>query len=157
MKIYKGIDMNWKVWALGMGVALFSGSFKAYALELQPLPQSQVDRVDVDPDAPDEIPCNEILSRLETYNQMARSHDQAVATFLLQTVERIMDWHSILNPFEGETVSLPQGLFAPIQEGADTISEVTNMAYDNAELLSLEMDRIITSLRDCQITDNPEE
>ncbi len=129
----------------------------AQGLTLPPLPNSNVKLVDVDPDADDTIPCEEIVDRLEKYNLMAREQDQSVATFLLQTTDKIMDWYELLNPYEGQQSSLPVGLFLPLRDGSELIGEVTNLAFDSAELLSLEMDRILTSLNDCQIQSKPEQ
>ena len=96
--------------------------------------------------------CDQIAKALAAYNQMARQHDQSVTAFLGEVVQKMTDWYGALSPLEKTTQTLPEGTFLPLQQGAEKISKVTDMAFDNSDLLAREMDRILGSLRNCNLT-----
>ncbi len=98
------------------------------------------------------IPCAQIITRLEDYNRMARQHDLSVATFLGEVTGKMLSWHDLLQPLEGTLDAVPSGVFAPLQDGANKISAVTDLAYENSALLANEMDRLIQSLKECSLT-----
>jgi hypothetical protein len=115
---------------------------------LAPIPEPPQDRLPIDEQAPN-YPCDQVLDKLVTYNQMARQHDQSISSFLGEVTQKLGDWYAQLSPLEGSTQDLPAGTFAPIQDGSDQIAKITDLAFDNSELLANEMDRIIVSLREC--------
>ncbi|MBX3021324.1 MAG: hypothetical protein KF799_06555 [Bdellovibrionales bacterium] len=125
-------------------------SLNVHALTLEPLPEAPTDRLPINKEDGSNYACAEIADRLVDYNNMARSHDQSVSGFLSQVVERVMNWYSLLQPLEGTTQAIPADTFQPLQSGAEQISNITNLAFDNSELLANELDRIIVSLRQCQ-------
>ncbi len=123
-------------------------------LALPEIEDSNEKTLPVDTEEPN-VPCAEIVNRLESYNSMARQHDGSVNTFLGEVSGKLETWHALLTPLEGTTDAVPIGVFAPLQDGASKISMVTNLAYENSALLSLEMDRLIVSLKECTLTAKP--
>lgn len=105
----------------------------------------------VDTEEPN-VPCDQILTRLEKYNTMARQHDTSVSTFLNEVSSKMLGWFDLLSPLEGVPQAVPVGVFAPLQDGANKIDAVTSLAYENSALLANEMDRLITSLKQCTLT-----
>ncbi len=95
------------------------------------------------------IPCDQIATRLNKYNQMARQHDQSVTAFLGEVTQKLSIWHDMLAPLEGTTQTIAVGTYDPLQTGSEQISKITDYAFDNTELLANELDRIIVSMRDC--------
>lgn len=95
------------------------------------------------------IPCNEIYARLVKYNEMARQSDQSITQFLLEVGAKATSWHEQLGPLEGKTETIPAGTFFALKDSGDKITQVTNLAFDNTELLALELDRIIAAASTC--------
>lgn len=131
------------------GLALFF-SFSASAVTLKPIPNAPTARLPINMDAPN-YSCAEIAQKLADYNTMARSHDQSVTSFLGQVIDRVGEWYSVLQPLENTATPIAADTFKPLQTGAEQISEITNMAFDNSERLANELDRIIVSLSLCEI------
>lgn len=96
-------------------------------------------------------PCDQIVKALTAYNQMARQHDQSITAFLGEVTQKVTDWYATLSPLEKTTQTLPEGTFLPLQDGAQKISSITDLAFDNSNLLAIEMDRILGSLRECNL------
>lgn len=134
---------------LAAAFVLIAATAQAKAVTLQPIPQAPTQRLPIQTDAPN-YSCAEVADKLEAYNTMARSHDQSVSSFLGQVTEKAMQWYSDLQPLEGKSQQIKEGTFEPIQTGATEIGNITNLAFDNSELLANELDRIIVSLRQCQ-------
>lgn len=133
-------------------IALSFISFNAAALTLPEISAGPDKALPIDLGDQTKIPCSEISSRLDQYNRMARQHDSSVATFLGEVTGRMLGWYDLLQPLEGASDSLPIGVFAPLQDGANKIATVTDLAYENSSLLATEMDRIIQSLKECSLT-----
>lgn len=123
-------------------------SFSASALDLVPIAQPNEDLLPINRDEP-EIACPQVVERLVKYNEMARQHDQGVNAFLGEVVGKMGEWHAQLQPLEGLSQLLAPGTFAVLEDGANKISLVSEKAYENTDLLANEMDRILTSLRNC--------
>jgi hypothetical protein len=98
------------------------------------------------------IPCGEIGTKLQAYNDMARQHDQSVATFLSEVVRKVSSWYDLLSPLEGATQTIESGTFGPLKDGSDKIASVADLAFENSSLLAAEMDRIMSSLAACTLT-----
>lgn len=123
----------------------------AGAVTLNPIVASTEKALPVDSTQPN-IPCDQIASRLTDYNSMARQHDLSVANFLAEVTGKMNEWYGVLSPLEGSQEKIGVGVFAPLQDGADKISQVTDLAWENSALLANEMDRIQNSLKDCVLT-----
>jgi len=124
-------------------------SFSASAVTLPSIPDAPTTRLPIKLDAPN-YACAEIAERLTQYNAMARSHDQSITAFLSQVVEKVLGWYSLLQPLENTSAPIAADTFLPLQAGGNQISEITNLAFDNSELLANELDRIIVSLSFCE-------
>lgn len=120
----------------------------AFAVPLPALPAGQVKRLPVEKDAP-LYACAEVPAKLAAYDQMARQHDQSVSAFLGEVSQKLNEWYDLLTPFEGKPAGA--GSFEPLAGGAAQVSLVTDLAWDNTELLASEMDRILRSLEACSI------
>lgn len=101
------------------------------------------------------IPCDQILARLTNYNSMARQHDQSLTSFLSDVSDKASGWYDLLSPLEGAPQTLSVGTFAPLKDGADKISQITDLAFNNSTLLAQEMDHILTSMRACATATAP--
>lgn len=131
--------------------AIFFG-LDAQALTLAEIQAGPDKALPINVEDPNPIPCGQIATRLEDYNRMARQHDLSVSTFLGEVTGKMLSWYDLLQPLEGTPDSLPIGVFAPLQDGANKITAVTDLAYENSSLLATEMDRIIQSLKECSLT-----
>ena len=120
-------------------------------LQLPPIEPSIEKALPVDTTEPN-IPCDQIPARLADYNSMARQHDLSVANFLAEVTSKLVQWHDLLTPLEGSQQNLPVGVFAPLQDGADKVTQVADLAWENSALLANEMDRIQNSLKECVLT-----
>lgn len=136
-------------------IAMLSAPVDAKPIELPPIQASTAKALPVDTTEPN-IPCDQILDRLGKYNDMAREHDASVANFLGEVTGKLTEWHQILSPLEGTKDTIPVGVFAPLQDGAEKITQVADLAWENSSLLANELDRIRVSLGDCQIAQKVE-
>lgn len=125
-------------------------STSALAVELKDIPQAPQDRLPIDTAEPS-IPCDQIVERLVKYNQMARENDATIAGFLGEVTMKLTEWFDLLSPLEGSTQNLKPGTFSPLQKGSEQISNITNLAFDNSDLLAQELDKIIVSLESCGV------
>jgi hypothetical protein len=101
------------------------------------------------------IPCADFQTRLERYDTMARQHDASLSTFLGDVTNKLTAWYDLLVPLEGSAQTIPSGVFLPLQDGANKITTVTDLAFENSALLANEMDRLIHSLKECTLTGKP--
>ena len=97
------------------------------------------------------IPCDQIPQHLQKYNEMARQHDLSVANFLGEVVNKMNGWYDTLQPIENSQTPIPTDTFYPLKDGAEKISRVTDLAFENSSLLAGEMDRILSSLENCKL------
>jgi hypothetical protein len=125
-------------------------SMSAQAVVLADIPAAPTDRLPIDTAEPS-VPCDQIIDRLTTYNDMAREHDTSITGFLGEVTSKLSDWHALLSPLEGTQTTIEPGTFSPLLKGADEINNITNRAYDNSDLLRQEMGKLINSLRDCGV------
>lgn len=120
-----------------------------FALHLQPISEPNLKPLPV---GQGPIACKDIHDQLLRYNDMARQHDQSVGIFLSEVSAKVSSWYDVLAPLENTQQNIPLDTFAPLQQGAQHIQMVTDRAFENSDLLATELDRIITSLRDCLTT-----
>lgn len=139
------------VFAILSILIMMNGCIPAIATTLQPLPQPPTERLPIAQDN-SKIPCAEIQARLSKFKDMNRQHEDSIATFLGEVMLKISGWYEALAPLEGQKNVLEAGTFEPIKTGSTKMEEVVNYAYDNADLLSTEIDNILLSLRDCSVT-----
>ena len=123
-------------------------SFSSAAVQLPAIPSGPGTRLPIDT-SETSVDCEKIVDRLLAYNQMARQHDASISGFLGEVVQKVSGWYELLSPLEGTPQTIALGTFKPIEEGTAQISSVTDLAYENSDLLSIELDKIITSLRAC--------
>lgn len=132
-------------------IAVLFSAASAHAVQLPAIPEAPSDRLPIEKFG-DTYDCSEIALRLSEYNNMARQHDQSITAYLGQVIDKLGEWYNLLEPLEGKNQTLATGTFQPLQEGAGQMSNITDRAFDNSELLAGEMDRILTSLQACKIT-----
>lgn len=133
---------------IALVMLVFAGPAQAHVLA--PINESAATPLPIELDQP-LVPCDKIIERLTKYNSMAREHDQSVAGFLSEVVTKVSGWYDVLSPLEGTSQNLEPGTFLPLQDGAAKISRVSDLAYQNADLLANEMDRLIQSLGQCRL------
>lgn len=146
----------------GAAIVLMSSGWASHAASAQAQTQITLPEINastekslpVDTTEPN-IPCADIITRLEKYSSMARQHDLSVSTFLGEVTGKLLGWYDQLQPLEGTQQELPVGVFSPLQDGANKITAVTDIAYENTALLANEMDRLINSLKQCTLTGMP--
>jgi hypothetical protein len=124
-------------------------TLSAQAVELKELPEPPTELLPIDTSAP-RIPCDEILPALMKFKDMNRQHEDGVAAFLTQAVDKINGWYETLFPLEGQEKKIEAGAFEPIRSGSEKMSMIVDYSYDNTALLAQELDRIIVSMRECQ-------
>jgi hypothetical protein len=131
-------------------VILLALSFivQSQALVLPEIKASTQKALPIDTAAPD-YPCDQIAQRLFDYDKMARENDLGLASFLGEVTTKVTAWYDVLSPLEGKKQTLPVGVFLPLQDGSNKITQVADLAFENAGLLATEMDRLKTSLANC--------
>jgi len=134
--------------ALSILLMFLGFSSSATAVTLAPLPEPPSALLNIDIDAPP-IACDRILNELMKFKDMNRQHEDSIAAFLGQTVEKISGWYDQLGPLEGQRNRIPLGTFETLKTGSEKMAMIVDYSYDNTALLSAELDRIIVSLRDC--------
>jgi hypothetical protein len=131
-------------------LAVFAAfSCSGHALDLAPIPPPKDPALTLGKDATP-VPCDQLVTRLVDYNRQARQHDQSLTGFLGQVSDKITLWYSVLSPLEGTTQTIDPQTFAPLKDGADKVTQIKDMAFDNSDLLANELDTLIESLRACQ-------
>ena len=135
---------------LALLILISTFSTSTFAVELKDLPEAPQDRLPIDTAEPS-IPCELITERLLKYNQMARENDGTIAGFLGEVTTKLTEWHELLSPLEGTQQNLQPGTLSPLQKGSEQISNITNLAFDNSDLLAQELDKIIVSLQSCGV------
>ena len=136
---------------LGILTLVFSFSLSALALDLQPLPAPKGEALPIQIGQPP-IPCDQIVNRMVKYQQMVSAQENSLTGFLGQVAEKISGWYSQLSPLEGTTQTLTPGSFESLKDGADKIASLSDMAFDNTDLLTQELEHIVGSLRGCSLT-----
>ncbi len=136
-----------KVVLIGVVVCSQSSFSEKRVSLLKPLPNSPADLVEnFDKN---QLPCSEVSAALEEYNELARANEIAFADFILEVTGVMYDWHRELQPLEGESGVIRQGMFDPIYQGAEQVDEIVGMIYENSDQLAARMDVIINSLKNC--------
>lgn len=128
-----------------------SFSLNAHAVDLPEITPSTQQVLPIDTSAP-LIACDKIAEALNDYGKLANQHDLAVYNFLGEVTNKVNSWYELLVPLENTQQTLPVGVFLPLQDGANKISGVSDIALENTGLLAAEMDRIKTSLAQCNVT-----
>jgi hypothetical protein len=131
-------------------LVLLMWGLSAQAVVLPPIPEAPSDRLPIDTSGA-AIPCDQIIDRLANYNDMASEHNTSITGFLGEVTQKLTDWNALLSPLEGTQTTIEPGTFSPLLKGADEINNITNRAYENYDLLSQEMEKIITALRTCGV------
>ncbi len=130
---------------------VLGASFTVHAqVTLPPLIAPDVAPLVIDPLAP-AIPCAEILDHMDKYGKMIVDHNQSLTGFLDQITNKVGEWYSLLSPLEDTTQKLTVGTFSVLQEGGDSIANISRMADDNSSLLASEYANILSSLKTCKI------
>lgn len=132
-----------------ISILMCAFALNAGAVELKELPDPPKELLPIDTAAP-RIPCDEILQALMKFKDMNRQHEDGVAAFLTQAVDKINGWYETLFPLEGQERMIEAGTFEPIRSGGEKMSMIVDYSYDNTALLAQELDRIIVSMRECQ-------
>lgn len=126
-------------------------SFAAAALELKSVDDPTTQPLATSDDQPS-VPCDQIITALDSYNKMAKAHDQSIVAFLANFSDVTNTWYSTLSPLENTPQTLPVGVFKPLADGAAKVSSLTDMVSDNSRFLVSELQRLIDSLRVCKIS-----
>jgi len=121
------------------------------AITLQPIVQPNDPKLPIATDQPP-IACDQIVAAMQNYKQMQQAHENSLTSFLSDVGGKVSAWYTQLSPLEGTNQPIPVGTFSVLQDGGNKISTITDMAFDNTDLLSQELDHIITSLQGCAIT-----
>ncbi len=130
-------------------------SVPAFAVQLEQFTDPPTDLLPIDTNAPN-IPCDQVLNELMKFKDMNRQHEDSVAAFLTQAVEKINGWYDLLSPLQGQQKNLEKGTFEPIKTGGEKMGMVVDYSYDNSALLASSLDRIIVSMRACPQPGAPE-
>jgi hypothetical protein len=123
----------------------------AAGLTLQPIMQPNDPKLPIATNQPP-IPCDQIATAMDNFKQMEEQHENSLTSFLSDVGTKVSTWYTQLSPFEGTNQPIPAGTFSVLQDGGNKISTITDMAFDNSDLLAQELDHIITSLHGCTIT-----
>jgi hypothetical protein len=131
-------------------IVLVLMGLQAHAVVLKDIPAAPENRLPIDTAEPS-VPCDQIVERLLKYNQMARENDASISGFLGEVTMKLTEWYDLLSPLEGTPQTLKAGTFSPLQRGSEQISNITNLAFDNSDLLAQELDKIVVSLQACGV------
>lgn len=101
------------------------------------------------------LDCANLVDGLKDYNKMARSHDLSIADFVQELSSVMSNWYEAFKPWEGETVTIERGTFAPIQKGSDEIYEVVDLVYENSEFLERRLQQLIDQTEKCIVKSDP--
>lgn len=133
-----------------LSILMCALAMPVHAVELKEFADPPAQLLPIDASAPN-IPCEEVLPALLKFKDMNRQHEDSVVAFLTQAVEKINGWYETLFPLEGQQKTIEAGTFEPILSGGEKMSMVIDYSYDNTALLAQELDRIIISMRECNI------
>ncbi len=126
-------------------------SIHAQAVTLPLVADPTTVELDIDPNGP-LVPCDQIFDRLDQYNNMAREHDGNVNGFLGTVSKKLTEWHNLLLPLEGTTQVIAKDTFTPLSDGAKKLDSAVLASEQNTNLLSIELNRILDSLYECNVT-----
>jgi hypothetical protein len=129
----------------------FALMWNSYAVVLPEITATTQKALPINTSAPN-IPCDQIAQALKDYAKMTNDHDLAVYGFLTEVTDKVTKWYDLLSPLENSSQTLPVGVFAPLQDGSNKITQVADLALENTGLLATEMDRIKVSLEECVLT-----
>lgn len=120
----------------------------AAALPLQSLPPNPT--FDFDPSEDGDIPtCDQVMERIQRLQKITEESQLSVIGFMEESAGVMQGWHDALQPLEGQQAAIPSGTFSPLQEGAGQIFEVTQLAYQNADYVILELQKVTQALTKC--------
>lgn len=105
--------------------------------------------------AQDEADCSQIVAEFEAYSKKVNENNLAVANFVGEVSVAMDDWYAEYSGFEGQTVSIEPGYFTPLQEGADGIAEIVDLAYQQLDTLEQEGLRFKNRLEQCLSAGRP--
>lgn len=136
-------------WILIVSVVMATG---AYALPS--FPPSPV--FSFDTTVPPTLPkCEEILPRMSRLQRITEESHLSLIDFMSGGARLIQEWHQDLSPLEGQSVSLPIGLFDPLEQGANQMTDLSYLAYENSDYISAEMSQLLLALAKCLPTSIP--
>lgn len=116
--------------------------------DLQPFPSTPT--FSFDPGVEPTLPaCDEILARMNRLQEITSESHLALIDFMNGSARIVQKWHQDLQPLEGQTVSVKQGQFDPLADGAEQILELTDLGYQNADYIFMEMGRIAQAMTKC--------
>lgn len=126
-------------------------SFCSVALSetsLSPLPPHP--EFSFDPGEDPSLPtCQELTSRFQRLSRVVKESHLSLIDFMTGTAGVISEWHHTLSPLEEQTTTLPKGQFSILSQGSDHIIDLTYLAYENADYIDLELEKIFQSLVKC--------
>lgn len=115
---------------------------------LSPLPPHP--EFSFDPGEDPSLPtCHELTSRFQQLSRVVKESHLSLIDFMTGTAGVISEWHHTLSPLEEQTATLPKGQFNVLSQGADHITELTYLAYENADYIDVELEKIFQSLVKC--------
>lgn len=129
---------------------LIAFSAQAGALPLAEFPQPPKDLLNPIEQQP--IACDQLVNQLNQFRDRNRQHEDSIAAFLGEVAQKVTSWYEVLVPLEGQRNTLETGTFDPLKDGAEKTSRIVDYAYDNTAMLSADLDRIIVSIRNCNVT-----
>lgn len=116
--------------------------------DLEPFPPTPT--FSFDPTAEPSLPsCSQILSRMNRLQEITNESHLALIDFMSGSARIVQDWHEDLQPLEGRTVTIKNGQFEPLAIGAEQILELSDLGYQNADYIFIEMGRIAQALAKC--------
>jgi len=148
-----GVRVSFSKISLGLKVFVLLGAVWT-SLSVQSLPTLQSlpphPQFSFDPSEDSEIPsCEDLLPRMIRLRKIIDESQFSLITFLQESSSVIEGWHSRLEPLEGQQGPLPSGIFLPLKEGAESILDLTDLAYENSDYVSNEMLKMIQALTKC--------
>lgn len=134
---------------LGVALMSFGATFSATALPLKPFPASP--SFSFDPGEDGDIPaCGQILERLQRLQKITEESQLSVIGFMEESAGVVQGWHDVLSPLEGGSAPIEVGTFSPLAEGAAQINDVAQLAYQNADYVILELQKVTQALTKCE-------
>jgi len=139
----------------------FSFLFPAQGFELKPLLGIPKPHLCVQPDDKNCLPqfncdkiepvkCEELTARMQRYGDNVKLHEEGLFDYV-QSVQGTADnWYQYLSPIENQTGTVPVNYFSVVNEGAQDIQSVADLASKNHQCLKKELDEIITSVQKCK-------
>lgn len=140
---------------LRLGLALLLSHLGlSVSAALEPLPPIPLNPLPISKSI-DEPSCDQLVERLESIRKMMTEHHESVGTFIDEVSARIDRWYRDLAPLETSKAIIPLGHFAPLKAGAEEITEVLNLVYDNADYLDRHLESVQNGLAKCLSAPKP--